>query len=120
MPGLRRSPRAVAPGAVTPNIDASLAAPPYPQKGTIRPLSGNTIKVLANRISFRFGCHEDGTGCTGKGVLRIGASTRAPIVATVHFVVFPNHTATLHFTVPRAVRARLAQARHNALPAIVR
>jgi hypothetical protein len=82
-------------------------------------LSGNTIKIVANRISFRFGCHEDGMGCVGKGVLRIGTTTKDPIVSTVHFVVFPNHTTTLHFTVPRAIRTRLARAKHHALAAIV-
>ncbi|MEA2370688.1 MAG: Carboxypeptidase regulatory-like domain [Solirubrobacteraceae bacterium] len=109
-------PQVVTNGAITAGINAVLAPPM--QKGTIRPLSGNTIKVLANRISFRFGCHEDGIGCVGKGVLRIG-STRSPVVWTVHFQVQSNRTSTLHFTIPGSVRARLKRAPHNALPAVV-
>ncbi len=110
------APQVVTNGAVTGGINAVLAAPM--QKGTIRPLSGNTIKVIANRISFRFGCHEDGIGCVGKGVLRIG-STRSPVVSTVHFQVGSNRTSTLHFTIPSSVRARLARAPHKALAAVV-
>lgn len=110
-------PQVVTNGGDTAGIDATLEPPM--QKGTIRPLSGNTIRVIDNKLSFRFGCHEDGMGCIGKGVLRIGTTTTAPIVATEKFNVFPNHTVTLHFAVTAAVRARLKKARHNALPAIV-
>jgi len=112
----RGAPQVVTNGAITAGINAVLAPPV--QKGTIRALSGSTIKVVANRISFRFGCHEDGIGCVGKGVLRIG-STKSPVVSTVHFQVQTNRTATLHFTIPSAVRARLKAARHNALAAVV-
>jgi carboxypeptidase family protein len=111
------APQVVVNGQITAGIDAMLEVPV--QKGTIRPLSGNTIRVIDNRLSFRFGCHEDGIGCVGKGVLRIGTSTSAAVVSTVHFTVFSDHTATLHFVVPSAVRARLKKAKHNALPAIV-
>jgi len=110
------SPQVVTNGAITAGINAVLAAPV--QKGTIRALSGNTIKVVANRISFRFGCHEDGIGCVGRGVLRVG-STRSPVVSTVHFQVQSNRTSTVHFTIPSSVRERLRHARHNALPAVV-
>jgi len=110
-------PQIVTNGGVTAGISAVLRPPV--QKGTIRALSGGTIKVLANRISFRFGCHEDGIGCVGKGVLRLGTSTRGPVVSTVHFQVQSNRTATLHFTIPRSVAVRLKQARHHALAAVV-
>lgn len=110
-------PQVVTNGGNTAGIDATLEPPM--QKGTIRPLSGNTIRVIGTKLSFKFGCHEDGTGCVGKGVLKIGTTTSAPVVASVKFVVFPNHTLTLHFTVPASVRARLKKAKHNALPAIV-
>jgi hypothetical protein len=111
------APQVVTAGAITSGINATLEVPV--QKGTIRPLSGNTIRVIDNRLSFRFGCHEDGIGCVGKGVLRIGTSTKAAVVSTVHFTVFSDHTSTLHFVVPSAARARLRKAKHNALPAIV-
>ena len=112
----RGAPQVVTNGAVTAGIDAVLGPPV--QKGTIRALSGNTIKVLGNRINFRFGCHEDGIGCVGKGVLRL-SSTRGPIVSTAHFQVQSNRTATLHFTIPSTVRARLQRARNHALAAVV-
>ncbi len=111
------APQVVTNGAITGGIDAVLVPPQ--QTGTIRPLSGSTIKVLNNRITFRFGCHEDGIGCQGKGVLRIGTSTKDPVVSTVRLEAFQNHTMTLHFTVPSEVRARLAKAKHHALAAIV-
>ena len=112
----RGAPQVVTNGAITAGINAVLGPPV--QKGTIRALSGNTIKVVGNRISFRFGCHEDGIGCVGKGVLRLG-STGSPIISTVHFQVPSNRTSTLHFTIPSAVRTRLTKARNNALPAVV-
>jgi hypothetical protein len=111
------APQVVVAGAITSGINAMLEVPV--QKGTIRPLSGNTIRVIDNRLAFRFGCHEDGIGCVGKGVLRIGSSTRSAVVSTVHFTVDSNHTTTLHFVVPSAVRARLKKAKHNALAANV-
>jgi Carboxypeptidase regulatory-like domain len=110
-------PQVVANGQITGGIDAKLEPPM--QKGTVRPLSGNTIRVIGTRMSFKFGCHEDGIGCEGKGVLRIGTSTKDPIVATEKFEVAPDHTMTLHFTVPSAVRAKLKKAKRNRLAAIV-
>jgi hypothetical protein len=111
------APQVVVANAITSGINATLEVPV--QKGTIRPLSGNTIRVVDNRLTFRFGCHEDGIGCVGKGVLRIGSSSSAAVVSTVHFMVDSNHTSTLHFVVPSAVRARLKKAKHNALAAVV-
>jgi hypothetical protein len=111
------APQVVSNGASTAGIDAVLAPPA--QTGTIRPLSGNTIKVVDDRVSFKFGCHEDGIGCEGSGVLRIGTSTSAPVVSTEHFEVAPDHTVTLHFAVPSSVLRSLKNAKHNALAAIV-
>jgi hypothetical protein len=110
-------PQVVNDGGNTAGINAMLEPPM--QKGTVRPLSGNTIRVVNNKVSFKFGCHEDGIGCEGKGVLRIGTSTSAPVVATDKFEVAPDHTVILHFAVTSGVRARLKKAKHNALPAIV-
>jgi Carboxypeptidase regulatory-like domain len=101
----------------TAGIDAVLRPPV--QTGTVRPLSGHVIKVIDNHVTFRFGCHENGIGCEGKGVLRIGGSTQDPVVSTVSFEVAPNHTKTLEFAVPAADRARLKKANRQKLQAIV-
>jgi carboxypeptidase family protein len=111
------APQVVSDGQITSGISVMLE-PPH-QIGTIRPLSGNTITVIDNRMSFKLGCHEDGIGCVGKGVLRIGTSTSDPVVSSVKFEVQSDHTATLRFVVPSAVRKRLAKAKRQALPAIV-
>jgi hypothetical protein len=104
-------------GANTAGINAVLR--PVVQTGTVRPLSGHVIKVIDNRVIFRFGCHEDGIGCEGKGVLRIGPSAQAPVVSTVKFEVAPNHTTTLRFAVPSAERTRLKKAKLQKLEASV-
>jgi hypothetical protein len=111
------TPQVVSANANTSGIDAVLGPPV--QTGTIRPLSGDVIKVIDNRISFKFGCHEDGIGCEGKAVLRIGTSTKDPAVSSESFQVAPDHSETLHLAVPSAVRARLEKAKHNALAALV-
>jgi hypothetical protein len=111
------TPQVVTANGNTAGINAVLGPPV--QTGTIRPLSGNTIKVIDNRVAFKFGCHEDGLGCEGKAVLRIGTSTKDPVVSSESFEVAPDHSETLHLAVPSAIRTRLKNAKHNALAAIV-
>jgi Carboxypeptidase regulatory-like domain len=111
------TPQVVTNGVNTAGISVVLV--PFGPTGTVRPLSGDVIAVADDRIPFRFGCHEDGLGCEGKATLRIGTSTKDPVVSSESFEVAPDHSETLHLTVPSSVRAELKRAKHNKLAAIV-
>lgn len=104
-------------GAVTPNVGAALGSPPFPQTGTIRPLSGKVIKVIAGRMTFNIGCHIEPTGCLGTARLRLAPT--GPTIATKRVAVLPGHIGRLVFNIPASVRARLSRARHHAVAALV-